>query len=47
MTTSLSWQLGLPQRKRLESTIKSASEIYRPAVGLRISGGETWMVPSG
>lgn len=47
MTGVLSWQLSLPQWKRLESTVKNASEIYRPALGLCIRGGETWMVPSG
>lgn len=47
MTAPLSWQLSLPQWKRLQSTVKNASEIYRPALGLRISGGETWMVPWG
>lgn len=47
MTAPLSQQLSLPRWKRLESTVKNASEIYRPAVGLLIIGGETWMVPSG
>lgn len=47
MTALLSWQLSLPRWKRLESTVKNASEIYRPAVGPCIRGGEAWMVPSG
>lgn len=38
MTAPLSQQLSLPRWKRLESTVKNASEIYRPAVGLRIRG---------
>lgn len=47
MTAPLSQQLSLPWWKRLESTVKNASEIYRPAVGLCIREGETWKLPSG
>lgn len=47
MTVRLRRQLSLPRWKRPERTIKNASEIYRPAVGLFNRVGETWMVPSG
>lgn len=47
MTAPLGQQLSLPRWKCLESAVKNASEIYRAAAGLRIIGGETYMVPSG